>query len=158
MKLNTAIILVVLTFAVCVCPVQAIQCYACSRNDGCGAPFKPSSVGQQTCSLGCETFITTIAGVQYYDRACAVNTLTLDLTGVESIYGTKCTTDLCNTYQQSRINSGAAVNHFAIWTLLSTLIVTKMWWLTRCVSDSLNTCQTLTRITALQAIDNAKYN
>jgi len=151
MKLNTAIILMALTFTVCVCPVQAIQCYACSRNDGCGSPFNPSSAGQQTCSLGCGTLITTIAGIQYYDRSCAVTTLTLDLTGVESIYGTKCTTDLCNT-------SGAAVNHFAFWTLLSTLIATKMWWLKRCVSDSLNTCQTLTRITALQAIDNAKYN
>lgn len=124
MKLNTAIILVVLTFTVCVCPLQAIKCYVCSRNEGCGSPFSPSSAIEFTCpsnSAGCGKFITTIAGIQHYDRACAYNTLNLDLTGVESIYGTKCTTDLCNT------GTGAAVNHFAFWSLLSTLIVTRMW-------------------------------
>jgi len=137
--MNTAIILMVLTFTVC--PLQALKCYHCTRDDkGCAPPFSPSSAFEFECPSigfsGCGTFITTIAGRQYYDRSCAPNSLTLDLSTVESIHGTKCTTALCNTDAQQQIcatGTRAAVNHFAFLTLLSTLIATRMWWLDVCI-------------------------
>jgi len=125
MKNNLAMFLcavVFVAFTVCILPIDAINCYQCSRNPGCGSPFNPSSAVSISGCDSCGTFITTIRGIKYYDRDCAPDYLNLYLVGVDAVFGTKCLTDRCNTYTSNE----TIANGSTFWTLLTSLFWAKM--------------------------------
>jgi hypothetical protein len=105
-----------------VTPINALTCYTCDRTmTGCAPPFNSAAASSTPGCTACGTFQTVISGVKYYERGCAVDTLSLNLIGVDSIGAIRCKTDLCNTGSITVSNTVGSVRCTVITVILTTI-------------------------------------